>query len=228
MDGSRIVLAADALDLSRCIDLLKAVGDRLYAIKIHSHYDEYGPSVVGQLKDAGAQRVWVDLKLHDIPFTVGRRTAVLARSGADILTVHASGGKTMLRAARENWPGELYAITLLTSISPETCKVIFQSTPEDMVFKMLRLAISADFDGIVCSAQEVHSIAPLLERNDMKAVVPGVRSKGADKHDQSRVATPAQAVEGGASLLVIGRQITRADNPIRAIALIEREIESVL
>ena len=125
LNEKRIILAADGLSLGQCLDLASEIGNWVYAIKIHSLYDQHGPTVVRGLLDAGANRVWVDAKLYDIPNTVKLRAQAIAESGADILTVHASGEVEMMMAAVEGGPAEVYAVTVLTSMSEEQAHLTF-------------------------------------------------------------------------------------------------------
>lgn len=227
MTTSRIILALDELDLCRCIELAGAVGKLVHAIKIHSLFDQEGPEVVRQLRMAGARRIWVDAKLHDIPNTVKLRAKAIAKSGADILTVHASGGVEMMRAAKESADGaEVYAVTVLTSLSPEIAKIIYGTSAEDAVLMLANLAKEAGVDGVVCSPREVEVLAKSPELQGLKFITPGVRSLGKKTDDQRRVDTPERAIASGSTHLVVGRQITQAANPVEALRQIEEEIAS--
>lgn len=223
----RIVISADELGEQELLALTSAVGSEVYAIKIHDRYDALGPSIVGALKDAGAQRVWMDAKLHDIPNTARARAKAFAENGVDILTVHASGGVDMMRAAKEGAPNaEIYAVTVLTSLSEETTGLVYGRSSMETVRTLAHLAQEAGIDGVVCSAKEVGVLSKEPALDGLKFVVPGVRSPGADAHDQKRVATPAEAIKDGASLLVIGRQVTTAQDPVEALAAIRAELTS--
>jgi orotidine-5'-phosphate decarboxylase len=223
--SERIILSADELGKEELLALVHAVGTRVFAVKIHDAYDAYGPSIVKELKDAGATRVWMDAKLYDIPNTIRARAKAYADNGIDIISVHASAGVEGMRAAREGAPNAiLYAITVLTSFSEEDTQAVYHVPAVEAVRSLTHLAKAAEMNGVVCSAHEVSMLANDPALAEMEYVVPGIRSKGAGVQDQKRVATPADALAWGATRLVIGRQITKAADPVAALVEIEREI----
>lgn len=224
METSRIILAADELNLDQCLELVSKVGDRIHAIKIHNMFDQEGPGVVRRLRDAGARRVWVDAKLHDIPNTVKLRAKAIAKSGADILSVQASGEIEMMMAAIEAGPAEIYAITVLTSLSEEQAHLLFGQPSKAGALYFARLAKLAGVHGVVCSPKEVGILAKRPELQGLKFITPGIRFSGNAVDDQKRVDTPARAIASGSTHLVIGRQITQASNPVEALHQIEEEI----
>ena len=163
--------------------------------------------------------VFLDLKLHDIPNTVGKAVRALAALEPAVLTVHAGGGRAMLAAAREAAPPEtkVVAVTVLTSLDDRDlteCGV--SGSPAEQVERLTQLARSAGIDGIVCSGAEV--AAARQSWSDGFLVVPGIRPEGSEVADQKRVVTPRQAIEDGASILVIGRPITESNRPGPAAA----------
>jgi len=222
---NRIILAADELSLAQCLDLASKIGGRVHAIKIHNVFDAQGPTVVEQLHHAGAERVWVDAKLHDIPNTVRLRAEAIADSGAEIITVHASGEIEMMKAAVKAFPFEVYAITVLTSLNEEQAHLLHGQPTKAGALYLARLAKLAGVDGIVCSPKEVGILAKRPELKGLKFIVPGVRSAGKDVGDQQRVDTPGNAVRAGATYLVVGRQITQAEDPVAALDALEAELE---
>jgi orotidine-5'-phosphate decarboxylase len=176
-----------------------------------------GPPVVGAAAALG-RPVFLDLKLHDIPNTVEGAARSAAASGASLLTVHASGGPAMIRAAVKGAAGRvrILAVTVLTSIDVATLAAVGLAGPaEAAVVRLARLAVDAGAGGIVCSPHEVRAVraavgpAPLL-------VVPGVRPAGAAKGDQARVATPEEAVAAGADVIVVGRPLREGSDPLEA------------
>ena len=184
-----------------------------------------GPPAVRAAAALG-RPVFLDLKLHDIPNTVEGAARSAAASGASLLTVHASGGPAMVRAAVKGAAGRLrvLAVTVLTSLDAEALRAIgLEGPPEAAVVRLARLAVDAGAGGLVCSPHEVRAVraavgpAPLL-------VVPGVRPPGAAKGDQARVATPAEAVAAGADVIVVGRPLRDAADPLAAA----REIAATL
>lgn len=187
-----------------------------------------GPALVAAIAREG--RVFLDLKLHDIPNTVAGAARAAARTGAAMITVHASGGREMMVAARDalgagNDRPKLVAVTLLTSIgSGAMAELPFEGSPASVVRSLASLAAAAGLDGVVCSAEEVAAIR--AERGPgFLAVVPGIRPSGADVGDQKRTATPAAALAAGASILVVGRPVTRAADPVAAAEAIVEEME---
>ncbi len=162
--------------------------------------------------------IFLDLKLHDIPNTVGKAVEALAHIEPAILTVHAAGGRVMMAAARAAAPPatKVVGVTLLTSLDSTDLEATgVQGSPADQVRRLADLAREAGIDGIVCSGAEV--AAARAAWPDGFFVVPGVRPPGGDLADQKRVVTPRQALDDGASVLVIGRPITAAPNPMRAL-----------
>jgi len=176
-----------------------------------------GPPAVTAAAALG-RPVFLDLKLHDIPNTVEGAARSAAASGASLLTVHASGGPAMIRAAVKGAAGKvrILAVTVLTSIDDATLAAVGLSGPaEAAVVRLARLAVDAGAGGIVCSPHEVRAVraavgpAPLL-------VVPGVRPAGAARGDQARVATPEEAVAAGADVIVVGRPLREGPDPLEA------------
>lgn len=162
--------------------------------------------------------VFLDIKLHDIPNTVGKAVEALAPLEPAILTVHAAGGRAMMAAAKAAAPPKtkIVAVTVLTSLDQSDLgETGIGGSPEDQVRRLAKLAQEAGVDGIVCSGAEVKAAHEAWPSGFF--VVPGVRPAGADVADQKRVVTPQQALDDGASILVIGRPITGAADPQRAI-----------
>jgi orotidine-5'-phosphate decarboxylase len=195
-------------------------------------YYAAGNSVVERLRDRGYQ-VFLDLKLHDIPNTVAGAVRSVARSGASLLTVHASGGAEMMQAAAQaaTAPGapRLLAVTVLTSMdAAQLAAVGVTDPPTAQVLRLARLAADAGIHGLVCSAEEVSAVRQAMGP-DALLVVPGIRSAGpsATADDQRRIATPAEAMARGASMLVVGRPITQADDPGQAAAEILQQMNLV-
>jgi orotidine-5'-phosphate decarboxylase len=162
--------------------------------------------------------IFLDLKLHDIPNTVGKAVETLAALEPAILTVHAAGGRAMLAAAKAAAPASIkvVAVTVLTSLdSADLAEVGVCGSPMQQVERLTALARDSGIDGIVCSGAEVRAAREAWP--DGFFVVPGVRPPGDDMADQKRVVTPRQALDDGASILVIGRPITGASDPARAL-----------
>ncbi len=190
----------------------------------------HGPDLVRELVGAGS-RIFLDLKLHDIPATVGRAAANVARCGADMVTVHAGGGPEMVTAAvegvRAGGSGErplVIAVTVLTSLdSAVMADLGFALSASETVLRWTEMASHCGADGIVASPREAGLVRQAGHR-DLLIVTPGIRPSGHGSDDQRRIATPAEAVALGADLLVVGRPITRAASPAEAARRILAEI----
>jgi orotidine-5'-phosphate decarboxylase len=187
-----------------------------------------GPSLVAEVSRHG--KVFLDLKLHDIPHTVARAVAAAARTGASMINVHASGGRRMLEEAREALgSGErplLIAVTLLTSIdAPALADLPISGHPEGIVRRLSVLARECGLDGVVCSPLDLAAVRS-VNGPSFLTVVPGIRPAGAPAQDQKRLSTAGEAVAAGADILVVGRPITAAPNPQAALDALLAEIES--
>lgn len=214
----RIAVALDCT-YETAIDIAHALEGRATWLKVGmTLYYAHGPSIISKLKELGF-KVFLDLKLHDIPHQVQGAAASAIASGADMLTVHASGGVPMMQAAaegaveaakdRQSKP-VLLGITVLTSFSQETlAEVGVARSVEDQVLHLASLARTAGLDGVVASPREASDLRTRLGERAY-IVTPGVRPAGSDTGDQSRIATPKAAFDAGASHLVIGRPITQA------------------
>ena len=194
-----------------------------------------GPALVREVVAAGAE-VFLDLKLHDIPNTVGRAAAAAIATGASIVNCHASGGRDMMRAfgdegraaaAKAGQPApKLIAVTVLTSLDAAALAAVgISGSPREAAVRLAVLAKDSGLDGVVCSPEEIASIRAACGR-DFLLVVPGVRPAGAAPGDQKRLATPADAIRAGADLLVVGRPITAAADPAAAARAVVAEIAS--
>jgi orotidine-5'-phosphate decarboxylase len=226
---SRVIIPLDVPTQREALALVDRLGPRADFYKVGFElYTRSGPDVVRALVDMGKQ-VFLDIKLHDIPNTVGRAVTAASDLGVDLLTVHATGGPSMLEAAARARSGDLklLAVTVLTSLSPDEMGTVWDREIRSVREEVGRLALmarDADMNGVVASALEASWLRGQLGE-DFLIVTPGIRPAGADPGDQSRVATPADAVSAGADYLVIGRPITRADDPASALALVLTEIE---
>lgn len=193
-------------------------------------YTAAGPRIVRDLRDRG-RRVFLDLKLHDIPNTVAGAVASAAALDVDLLTVHASGGSAMLRAARDAAASSgaglrLLAVTVLTSLSLEEVGAAWGRDVlrvEDEVVRLASLARDAEIDGVVASVHEIEAIRQSVG-DGIRILTPGIRLSGDAAGDQARVATPGRAVRLGADYLVIGRTVTAAADPVAAFERVLDEI----
>jgi len=228
-DGPRIIVALDYASADDARAFVARVAPARCRLKVGLElYTAAGPAFVRELTAAGF-KVFLDLKLHDIPNTVERACRQAAALGAELLTVHCLGGKAMLVAAREG-AGEgsgrlrVIGVTLLTSLTAaDTRDVGLGDDIAGRTLALAELAHASGLDGVVCAPTEVGE-----QRRRFGAgfllVTPGIRPAGAPRGDQRRVLTPGEAVAQGADLLVIGRPITEARDPLGALDAIEREI----
>jgi orotidine-5'-phosphate decarboxylase len=219
----RICAALDFASWREAGPFARAVAAEVGMLKVGLElFAAEGPTVVREAARLG-RPVFLDLKLHDIPNTVEGAARAAADSGASILTVHASGGDAMVRAAVRGAAGRLrvIAVTVLTSLDDEALGRIGLAGPaRAAVVRLARLAVEAGAGGIVCSPHEVEAVRRDLGPDPL-LVVPGVRPAGTAKGDQARVSTPAEAVRAGADLVVVGRPLREGNDPAalaRAIA----------
>lgn len=221
----KVILALDSLSRGDLIRLVSKVGSQVYALKIHDFYDLWGNQAIEDISGYGALS-WVDAKLHDIPKTVELRAKALKKNGADIITVHASGGIEMMQAAMQSG-AIIYAVTILTSQSEQEIHELYSSDSEHVVMQLALNAKAAGVHGIVCSPKEVASLRSVELLDGLELVTPGVRSLGVSNDDQKRVDTPANSLKAGASRLVIGRQLTAAADSIKALNALAEEISEI-
>lgn len=232
----RIFVALDTPDLDRARALVTALRGRIGGFKVGLElFTSHGPGLIDEILNSGSQ-VFLDLKFHDIPNTVAGSAAAATRCGASFFTVHACGGQTMIRRAVEA-AGDaaasaglatpvVLAVTVLTSHDDAELDSIGLAGPcGAAVLRLAGLAREAGAGGLVCSPLELGKIRAAFPEGVV--VVPGIRPAGLDavaRDDQSRTATPASAVAAGADRLVIGRPITRADDPAAAAEAIAEEV----
>ena len=231
---ARLAVALDLPDRASLLAMARRVAPEAGVLKLGLEaFVAEGPSLVREVVASGAD-VFLDLKLHDIPNTVGRAAAAAVATGAAIVNCHASGGRAMMRAFGDEGRAaaakagraapRLIAVTVLTSLDAAAVAAVgFAGTPREAAVRLASLAQEAGLDGVVCSPEEIAAIRAACGP-DFLLVVPGVRPAGADTGDQKRVATPAEAIHAGADLLVVGRPITGAPDPAAAARAIAAEI----
>jgi orotidine-5'-phosphate decarboxylase len=216
----RLIVALDVSTAAAARKIVAAVGDSAFTYKVGMQlYTAEGPSLVRELVSSG-RRVFLDLKYHDIPNTVAAAVREAAQLDVSMLTVHASGGGKMLRAAVEaaqtaksGLPVLVLAVTVLTSLDDvELGKIGLREGVLDQVLRLTALALSNGCKGVVASAQEAGALREEFGQ-DFAIVTPGVRPAGSGHDDQARVVTPAEAIAAGSSHVVVGRPITGASDP---------------
>lgn len=222
------IVALDVPELPRALEIVERLGEHCGFYKVGSElFAAEGPGAVEALLGRG-KRVFLDLKLHDIPNTVSAAASSAARMGVSLLTVHASGGEAMLRAAVEGAGSDcgVLAVTVLTSLDAAGLGAAWGRAAvvvRDEVVRLAGLGAKAGVHGVVCSGDEARAVRDAYGER-LRILVPGVRFAGGDAHDQSRVVTPADAVAAGASYLVLGRAVTAAADPRGAMTRALREM----
>jgi len=224
----KIIVALDVPRKEAALDLVRRLAGQISFFKIGLQlYTAEGPEIVGAVLGTGA-KVFLDLKLHDIPSTVGRAVGSAAELGVQMVTIHLSGGGAMIRAAGSARSGDLLllGVTLLTSANEQTLREIgIPDKINNHVLRLAKLGVSAGIGGLVASPREAKMLRAEFGK-EIKIVTPGVRPSWAEVVDQKRVMTPREALEAGADYLVIGRPITAHPNPHEAVARILAEIEA--
>jgi len=216
MTASRapIAVALDTSDLATATAWASAVAPSVRAVKVGLQlFCQEGPGAVEKIRAVGDLELFLDLKLHDIPATVAGAARSLQPLAPTYLTVHAAGGPAAIEAAATALPDTRIAgVTILTSLSSADLDLLgIVGPPEAAVRRLAKVAVDAGARALVCSPQEV-AVVRAEVGPDVVLITPGVRPAGADTQDQSRIATPEQALADGADLLVIGRPITGADD----------------
>ncbi len=229
MSDPKVIVALDYPQAAPALALAQRLEPSLCRLKVGKElFTAAGPQLIEQLQQLSFE-VFLDLKFHDIPNTTAQACKAAAALGVWMVNVHALGGRRMLEAAREalenvEYRPKLIAVTILTSMAQDDLHGIgINASPAQMVSGLAQLAYDSGLDGVVCSAQE----APSLRRQCGQGfclVTPGIRPANASADDQSRIMTPHAALDNGASYLVIGRPITQAPDPMKALQDILNEI----
>src|SRR5207245_2344799 len=224
--GDKIIVALDVATKAQALALVEQLRDKISFFKIGLQlYTAEGPEIVRAVLATGV-KVFLDLKLHDIPDTVARAVESASSLGVQMLTIHLSGGAEMIQAATaRKGKMSLLGVTVLTSANDQTLRETgISDTLDKQVVRLAKLGIESGIDGIVASPHEIKSLR--AEFGDkIKIVVPGIRPSWSEPGDQKRFMTPPQAIKAGADYLVIGRPITAHKNPREAVERILREFQ---
>ncbi len=214
-----VLVALDVPTREKALELASQLENYVGGLKIGLElFCACGPQIVEEI---GPQRVFLDLKFHDIPNTVASASRVAARLGVHIFNVHCLGGLEMMRAAadaarEENAHVKVIGVTILTSHDSDSlAKIGLGETPREAVPRLASLAQQAGLDGVVCSAREILPVRATCG-DDFLLVTPGIRPAQSERGDQKRVLTPTEALKAGANYLVVGRPITKAADPVKA------------
>ncbi len=223
---ARIIVALDLPTREAALALARQLSPHPGLFKIGLQlFIAAGPEIVREVRDLGS-RVFLDLKLHDIPNTVGRAVESASSLGAEMLTVHLSGGRAMLKAAVQAAPPELLllGVTVLTSSDEATLRETGVSTSvAEQVTRLAQLGVDAGLRGLVASPHELRALRA-AHGEEVKIVTPGIRPTGTEANDQKRAMTPTEALRAGADYLVIGRPITAAPDPRAALEQIAADV----
>ena len=218
-----IIVAVDETQLGNFQNVVDSLDSDLCMIKIGSvSFNAFGHQAISYASNKGF-KIFLDLKLHDIPNTVKKSIKGLVSLPIDMMTIHTSGGLEMMKAAKNAVDGtdiKIFGVTALTSLSDEDTSLIFKRTAAEQVNTMLDLAEQAGIDGVVCSP---HELSLVTKRESLLSITPGIRLKDSND-DQNRVMTPKDALKQGANFLVIGRPITEAKNIKEALLEIHNSI----
>lgn len=225
--SDRLIVALDFPSTAEAREMVQCLGDACQFYKIGLELLFAGGQELAMVLKAEGKRIFIDAKVLDIGTTVEKATANIARLGGDFLTLHITDRKTLEAAVKGRGAHDLklLGVTVMTNLEQADLvdQGILDSTPEELVLKRAQLAFDAGFDGVIASAREASKIRELVGP-DFLIVTPGIRPHGADTQDQSRVLSPAEAIAAGADYLVVGRPITRADNPRQVAVAIATEI----
>lgn len=226
---SPIIVALDYPTAEQALAMAAKLDPKACRVKVGKElFTSAGPQIVEKLQQSGFD-VFLDLKFHDIPNTCAKAVGAAADLGVWMVNVHASGGRRMMEAAKEELSKKTYqplliGVTVLTSMEQEDLADIgLNLDPQEQVRRLALLAQSSGLNGVVCSAQEVGLIRDNCEKNFL-TVTPGIRPVGSDQGDQRRVMTPQQAQSAGVDYMVVGRPITRAEDPLLACQSILRSL----
>jgi orotidine-5'-phosphate decarboxylase len=226
--ADKIIVALDVATKAKALELVEKLRDQISFFKIGLQlYTAEGPEIVRAVLSTGA-RVWLDLKLYDIPNTVARAVESASTLGVQMLTIHLSGGSEMIRAATDARANNIIilGVTVLTSATEETLRETgIPAEVDEQVLRLARLGVKAGIDGLVASP---HEIKPLRGEfgNRIKIAVQGIRPTWAEPGDQKRFMTPRQAIEAGANYIGIGRPITAHPRPTEAVTKILQELDA--
>lgn len=233
--GPEVVVALDVPGAAEALDLVRRLPPRTWYKVGLELFSSAGPDLIRELTAAG-HPVFLDLKLHDIPHTVAGAVRVASDLGVRMLTVHASGGREMIEAAAEAAARapleeggealEVLAVTVLTSLDDDLLSEVMggEASAEEAVGRLAVLAEDAGAAGAVASVGECSAIKAMCGTH-FRVATPGIRLAGGDAHDQKRVATPGEAAAAGSDYLVVGRAVTRAEDPAAALRRVRGEAE---
>jgi orotidine-5'-phosphate decarboxylase len=223
-----IIVALDGMEEGAALLMARSLAARVWGTKVNDLLLRSGTEIIPRLKAHGG--VFCDPKLHDIPNTVAHQVALLERAGADLITLHCAGGADMLDAALQARRGKarLLGVTVLTSQSDEMVQAVYGQETKQVIGRFAALALQCGLDGIICSPADLEIAAQVDPGRRLLRVTPGVRPAWyTSPDDQQRALGPGDAMRAGADLLVVGRPITAAEQPVTACERILEELDAV-
>lgn len=222
-----IALDVDSLDLALAHTKELSGSVAMIKVGLQSYLRDGNSGVTEITKYLNGAELFLDLKLHDIPQTVAGAVKSIKKLSPNVLTVHAAGGAAMLRAAVESAEEiDIAAVTILTSLGPADVAVFSERSIPDLVVRMADEAVNAGCRAIVCSPHEVSKLRSVVGP-DVRLIVPGVRMPGDTAGDQTRIATPAETIKSGADILVMGRSILTAVDPLKQLKLVSESLREI-
>ena len=228
-----LILALDLETREEALELLDQLSDSVEWVKIGLQlFTAYGPDFVKEVAKRN-YRIFLDLKLHDIPNTVAKAVQSIAQLPVELLTLHAAGGPEMIewanQARLEHAPKlKLLAVTVLTSMSSEQLQALnVQVSAEEQVLHLAKKSLEAGAQGLICSPLELPALRDQFG-NDPLIVTPGIRPKGSDSNEQKRVMTPSAAAKAGSNYIIVGRPILQAEDPLLTAKNVREELESCI
>ena len=231
-NDSKIIVALDYADINEAKNLVEKLTPDLCKLKVGKEmFTRFGPDFVKELCKANFD-VFLDLKFHDIPNTVAKACEAANDLGVWMMNVHAQGGMRMMEAAKDaltnsNSQAKLIAVTVLTSMDKNDLSILgIKQDPSELALSLAQLTHDAGLDGIVCSAKEAVQMRAKFE-DTFSLITPGIRPAGSASDDQRRIMTPEDAINAGSSYLVIGRPITKSDDPVGILTTINSEISDL-
>ncbi len=226
MNKPKIIIALDFDNEEKTMNFLNQFDQKLFVKVGMELFYKYGPNIIDEIKSIG-HYVFLDLKLYDIPTTVRKSIVSLNSLNVDMLTIHTSGGQQMLQEAQQEAQKNnlnLLGVTILTSQSKDQIiKTDFNL--DDVILDLAQKANDVNMFGIVCSAQDIPNLKKKLKNINLKFVTPGIRNENDSTDDQKRIMTPKEAIKNGSDFLVVGRPITKANNPVDVYKKMIKDIE---
>lgn len=226
---SKIIVALDNVSHEKAFELAQLLSPHVWGFKVNDALVDRGAMIISELKAMGT-RVFSDPKVHDIPATHHNTVSKHASAGADLITVHASAGLAALQASVEaaqeygNGNCKILCMMIPSSLDEQSCRHIYRSSIQATMYRLACMGLKAGINGFICAPPDLKFMTSNLEFADSEFVTPGIRLETSPADDQKRKATPAEAIAWGSNLLVIGRPITLAQDPLEVVQKINHQV----